>query len=322
MRNDYPPPERLRPLSFSEKENLCEFHFKEGGPYWHLTTPGNLQEILFTTEDDFRFGMSSTAICASETGIVLYAHTLMGNHLHDIAEGTLESCMNYMSRRRERLKRYLRLQGRDVDLSAFKCEPIPITDLRMLRNEIVYVHRNGYVVHNEHTPFSYPWGTGPYYFNPLACEDEGVPFSSLTYKTKREEVFHGRETRLPEEYRFRNGFIYPPSYCRIGDGEKMFRDAHQYFSLLSKNGEAYSEEARRLGDTIVLTDEEMYPTMQKECRRRFGAVRRLGELSLKEKVELARVMHEDYAASNSQIQRILNLDLQAVNSLYPLCAHK
>lgn len=36
----------------------------------------------------------------------------------------------------------------------------------------------------------------------------------------------------------------------------MFRDAHQYFNLLSKNYEAYSEEARRLGDIVVLTDEE------------------------------------------------------------------
>ena len=39
---------------------------------------------------------------------------------------------------------------------------------------------------------------------------------------------------------------------------------------------------------------------------------------MKSKVEIARTMHEDYFASNSQIQRILNLDINGVNSLYPL----
>ena len=244
----------------------------------------------------------------------------MGNHIHDLAEGTRDQCIQYIARRRERLKRYLRLQGRDVDLSAFICDPIPVTSLRMLRNEIVYIHRNGYVVDPRYTPFSYPWGTGAYYFNPLSREDDGVPFSSLTHQ-KRREVFHGRIIKLPEKTRFRNGFIYPPSFCKIDQGEEFFRDAHQYFSLLSKNIEAFSEEARRLGDSVVLTDEEMYSAVQLECKKRF-AVRKPSELNLKAKVEIAKVMHEDYASSNSQIQRILNLDLQTVNTLYPLKALK
>ncbi|MBR5072185.1 MAG: hypothetical protein IKX29_01400 [Bacteroidales bacterium] len=318
--NNHPTPFGKRLMSFSEKETICEYRFRNSGPFWHLTTPGQLQEILFITENDYRFGMSSAAICAAETGIVIYANTLMGNHIHDLVEGTRETCILYISRRRERLKRYLKLQGRDVDLSDFNCDPIPITSLQMLRNEIIYIHRNGYVVNPAFTPFSYPWGTGAYYFNPLSREDAGVPFSSLTHQ-KRREIFHGRTIDLPEGYSFRNGFIYPPSFCKISEGEGLFRDAHQYFSLLSKNFEAYSEEARRLGDSVILTDEEMFSAMQLECKKRF-AVRKLSEVDRKGKVELAKVMHNDYAASNSQIQRILNLDLQTVNSLYPLKALK
>ena len=320
MRDRYPTQIGKRPMSFSEKESLCEYRFRNSGPFWHLTTPGQLQEVLFITEDDYRFGMSSTAICSAEIGVVIYAHTLMGNHIHDLVEGSRDLCIQYISRRRERLKRYLRLQGRDVDLSAFKCEPIPVTSLQMLRNEIIYIHRNGYVVNTRYTPFSYPWGTGAYYFNPLSREDEGVPFSSLTHQRRR-EVFHGRTVDLPETYRFRNGFIYPPSFCKIDQGEEFFRDAHQYFTLLSKNFEAYSEEARRLGDSVILTDEEMFSAVQLESKKRF-AVRKPSELSLKEKVEIARVMHEDYASSNSQIHRILNLDMHTVNTLFPLKSKK
>ena len=229
-----PPGKRL--ATFAEKESICEFIFREEGPFWHLATPGRLQQSIFITDDDYRFGMSSAAICAAETGITVYAHTLMGNHIHDIAAGTRDRCLTYISRRRQRLQRYLNLQGRNMDISAFDCEPIPITSLQMLRNEIVYVHRNGYVVNSAFTPFSYPWSTGIYYYNPYACQDRGVPYSSLTYKAKR-NVFHGRTIELPGEYRFKDGYMFPPSYCRIVEGERMFRDAHQYFNLLSKNYE-------------------------------------------------------------------------------------
>ena len=318
MENDTHTRIGIRPMTFAEKESICEFHFRNEGPFWHISTPGMFQEILFITDDDYRFGMSSAAICAAETGVEVYAQTLMGNHIHDIVSCTRQRCLDYLTHRRERLRRYLKKKGRDVDLSSFKCDPIPITSVRMLRNEIVYVHRNGYVAHPEHTPYSYPWGTGAYYFNPLARADSGVPFASLTYKMRR-EVFQGRIADLPSSFRYKHGIIYPPSFCSIDKGEMMFRDANQYFVLLSRNYEAYSEEARRLGDNLILPDEEMYPAAQMESNKRFGTSKLAG-LGLKEKVEMARVMHEDYAATNSQIQRILNLDLTAVNSLYPMSA--
>lgn len=84
--NNHPTPFGKRLMSFSEKETICEYRFRNSGPFWHLTTPGQLQEILFITENDYRFGMSSAAICAAETGIVIYANTLMGNHIHDLVE--------------------------------------------------------------------------------------------------------------------------------------------------------------------------------------------------------------------------------------------
>ena len=83
MEDRYPTQIGKRPMSFSEKESLCEYRFRNSGPFWHLTTPGQLQEDLFITEDDYRFGMSSAAICSAETGVVIYSHTLMGNHIHE-----------------------------------------------------------------------------------------------------------------------------------------------------------------------------------------------------------------------------------------------
>lgn len=45
-----------------------------------------------------------------------------------------------------------------------------------------------------------------------------------------------------------NGHIAPPSYCDIRLGMAMFRDAHHYFWMVSKDVEAYEEIAKDLDD--------------------------------------------------------------------------
>lgn len=92
---------------------------------------------------------------------------------------------------------------------------------------------------------------------------------------------------MPETYMVRDGMILPSGYVHYNLGEAMFRDAHHYFNMLSRNYEAYSEEAKRLGE-----------------------------------IEVARIMHTEYHATNAQIQRILNLAKQYVDQLFPLGSRK
>ena len=96
----------------------------------------------------------------------------------------------------------------------------------------------------------------------------------------------------------------------------MFRDSHHYFSLLSKNVESFSSIARRLGDRVVVTDEEMYNLLTRIAQRDY----KLNQVSLlppQEKIRLAKMMHFEYNATNSQIQRLLKLDISVVNELFP-----
>ncbi len=120
----------------------------------------------------------------------------------------------------------------------------PVPDLKALRNTIVYVNRNGYVVTPECTPFSYPWGTGPYYFCRFLPD---ARLSDLKDRAAR-RMFKGRNPHLPGDYLVINGHIAPPSYCDIRLGMAMFRDAHHYFWMVSKDVEAYEEIAKDLDD--------------------------------------------------------------------------
>ena len=71
-------------------------------------------------------------------------------------------------------------------------------------------------------------------------------------------MFKGRNPHLPGDYLVINGHIAPPSYCDIRLGMAMFRDAHHYFGMVSKDVEAYEEIAKDLDDGEFLTDTELF----------------------------------------------------------------
>lgn len=309
--------------SFSEKERICEFIFnnavREIGPFWHICTPGDFQEIVFTKQEDFIFGVNNMAISAIESGIMIVTDSVMDNHIHSLAAGTAERCITFVKSFKNRLARFLAAEGRFLDLSGFCCtDPILVEDLNMARNEIVYINRNGYVASSFHTPFSYPWGAGSSYFN--SSMNSGTPYRDLPYREKR-RITNSRIMDLPSGYSVSNGMILPSSYANVRLGESFFRDAHHYFNLLTRNFEAYSAEAKRLGDKIILTDEEMYPVARSISLQRYNQ-KQPSLLSPAWKIEVAKVLHNDYHATNAQIHRILKLSNETVNALWPLSSKR
>ena len=306
--------------SFQDKESACEFRFRNVcerlGGLWHYCTPGQLNESVNLTPDDYDFSVNNLAISAAEAGVTVLTDSHMVNHLHGLLGCRREQCFAVEEAYLYRLKKHLQAMGRDVYLGDFRCkDPIPITDLAMVRNEIVYIHRNRYVVDPAFTPFSDPWSGASVYFNLRPDEAGSIPAQALTFRVKRALCFRSKPF-IPDNYRIRDGRILPSSYLDYRLGESFFRDAQHYFFLLTKNVEAFSEEARRLGDQIVLTEEEMYHTVKQIARINYN-VDQASMLPPKAKIEVAKTMHYDYNASNKEIQRILKLDLSLVKELFP-----
>ena len=113
-----------------------------------------------------------------------------------------------------------------------------------------------------------------------------------------------------------DGYIAPKSYCAITFGMAIFRDAHHYFSMVSKNVEAYSELAVEINDGEFLTDSELFTQVAKIVKSDYRL------FALKDLLDLARKLHYDYRSSNGQIHRTLGLTLYEVDTLFPLSADK
>ncbi len=291
--------------------------FSSRGPFWHLFTPGEVQEIIFTNRDDFGFGITSMAMAlkdaeAAGLNVNLYSFALMTNHVHLLLAGFREDCLEYFRLWKSRLKRYF---GGRVNLENFEGSLTAVPDLRALRGEIAYIHRNGFVNNLKENPFSYEWSSGMYYFNPATKFLSSVRIADLKYRD-RQQLLKSRMVHDFDALLAYRGYISPLGFCKIETGESFFRDAHQYFYAISRNSESYSMIAKTLGDRVFLNDEEMFGVICRKSKELFN-VDRPKQLNPSEKIEVARIMHKDYNASNGQIMRMLKLEKAVVEELFP-----
>lgn len=303
--------------SFRILEAGCESHFNNLGHCWHICTPGENTEVVFSRDQEFSYGITLLALCVAKLNLKILTFELMSNHYHIIVSGSYSDCLTLSRNYQRRLMRYFSESGRPVNLSNFICEnPIRISSLDMMRNEIAYVNRNGYVVNSSYTPYTYPWGCGKLYFTNF---DSMIPSQGISEFSIRQQraIFHTKTLNLPLNYRIRNGQIIQSSFCHIADGEKLFRHAHHYFQTLTRNAEAFSEIAKRLDDKIFIPDNEIFSIVMNLCRKNFGH-ESLNMLSSQQRIETARVMRFKYNASVKQIKRILKLDDSILHELFPV----
>lgn len=304
-----------RPLSFNELERQCEELFLSRGPFYHLCTPGEATLTLFENDDDYCFAMNLFALVTHlVTGVNIITFEVMGSHLHLIGEGRTDAARDWFGQVRKRLYRFYQSTGRVRDLDAFQANIIPIDSLGFLRNSIAYVNRNGYLVHPEYTPFSYPWGANRFFFNPDAKFRRDRCYRDLAYDEKR-HLFRSNAIEYPASHALVDGYISPAGFCDLDLGEGVFREARHYFSLVSRSVEGYRDIAKLLGDSFFCTDDELFLIVRQIARDKYG-VSRPETLPSEQKRELAKTLHYDYKAGNQQIRRMLRIEESAIRALF------
>lgn len=298
--------------NFRDKERCCEATFQSRQSYWHFYTNGKDMPIIFTDNREMALAMNIVAQAAFVYAekVTIIAFTVMNNHFHFILEGDFQLIKEMLSFILKRLRRVLSLEKLPEVSSK------PIEDIASMRNHIVYVHRNGYVANLNHTPFSYPWGTGAHYFMPVI---HGKPFSEITSVENR-LMFRSRDIKLPLDWHVINSggalYIAPPSFCDIALGMKMFHDAHHYFAIVSKNVEAFSGVAVEINDGEFLTDQELFAQVIRIVREKYRLASSK-DLTGAQRLDLAKTLHYDYRSSKGQIRRVLGLNQYDIDSLFP-----
>ena len=300
--------------SFSEKERMCELVFEKLGECWHLWTSEGFQ-IIFDNEKEYGIGMCIIGICAMMfPDVIILTFELMSNHLHICAAGSEARIREMFGYIVMYLKKNMKSLGKTIDWNGFKPGLRRLETLDDLRNVIVYDNRNGYLVHPEHTPFTYPWGANRYFFNEdakeLALRDSRI----MTARMKR-SICHTHDTNNIKDIALYKGYASPLSFCRIDIAEQLFRDASHYFYKLGKSIETNARIAKEIQESIYYTDDELNDVIYRICRERYN-VKSPSLLNSNAKIEMAKMLRYDYNASLAQIERRLRLDGKVVESLF------
>lgn len=295
--------------SFFNQEDYANYLFAQAGTVFHVFSSEN-HSVVFKTIEDYKVGMTLFALAVSlYPEIKVYTFELMSNHFHGVMAGPKDVVTALMERYFKLVKKLLA-----EEVMVFNIEPVD--DLEYLRNLIVYTNRNGFIVTQNTTPFSYEWGANRFFFNTeakLRYKNESKPFSARTARAIAQTHAFDSVSGL----RQLDGYVSPLSFCQIEEAEQLFRDARSYFARLSRNVEAFRKIAQSIGESIFYTDDDLYSAVCSICKTKYGESRP-SLLNASAKTEVAKLMHYDYNASNKQIARILKIDLTTVNALFPI----
>lgn len=259
--------------------------------------------------------MGIVGICAKLfPDIRILTFELMSNHIHILVAAKQERLLQFFETMKKYLRRNMSAKGKEIRWKDFVAGLRRVDSLDYARNVLIYDNRNGYLVSDVYTPYTYPWGANKYFF---ACDMKRLAQSlavKMLYKDRR-SITHSHEADDIEDLQLFDGYALPLSFCDIAAGESLFRDPIHYFERLSKSIEQNVSIADELKESIQpFTDSELFSAIVGICKIKYGQPRP-SLLPPDAKLKMAATMHYDYHAKEKQICRFLNLTPEMVRSV-------
>ena len=124
------------------------------------------------------------------------------------------------------------------------------------------------------------------------------------------------KTVLPEDYLFNEnlGIILPESYVATTDVERVIGTSWNYCDRIVRNMDAYVRIAEKIGDRIVINDNELGTIIYSICKNKYG-VKSYLELSLRDRCSLAVRLAKDYNIEPKRICRKLFIERSVLEDL-------
>ena len=294
--------------------NYCEGVFFANGPFFHIYTTPPEKNLLFVQDEDYREATNMLAFASEDSGVRILAYAIMSNHLHIILSAGRERCDAFIAELHRKTNHFIRKRGRAASSISFNI--LEIKDIKQMKDEIAYVIRNPYAARNDVNPFAHPWSSGYLYFNEmLSMLPQGTPATNLSIRARR-DLKHSRDAEMPSSFKVSNGMILPQSFVDYQMAMSFFENARQFVWYSTRKVEAYTATAERLGEKMLLTDEEVFQIAFKYSSGEFGQNSpRL--LPIVQKRQLILVLKNEFGASNKQISRCAGLPLAFINEMFP-----
>ncbi len=278
--------------------------------YWHVYSDGTKLTQLFTSDEDYIYGVNRIAICAHAYGLKVIVYALMESHVHAVLKGKGDDVLQFITN----YKKSLNTKFPHIDKGQLSFAYRAVKTVKDLRNSIVYVYRNPLEISNKIACWNYSWGIGNIVFNPQMIA-EGECLSSFSGEKIRQML----ETRieLPGEWRLKSGQIQAASFVDVKEFEQAFENSVQLFFVYLRLKKDERQEIFRSCNVALannLSYRDLASRMNRACRDYAG--KDLAHCSFGERLAVAREkIKEKEICVSANLAKLLGVDMESLQKL-------
>lgn len=283
---------------------------------YHFCTNGLKKGLIFTSDQDFTYGMNAIGLCKLKFhNIRILAFCLMGNHIHFVIDSSEEEGISFMRYYKLLIGNYLKitygkersLKGADI---GFKC----MSDAEYCVNAIAYVLRNPISAGLLISPTEYRWSSACLYFGSRIFRQEVWDIVKNIGRERLRSITHSHGS-FPDDWRINNnGLIFPGEYTDYKDVEIIFGKPAQLIYHITKNNDLIIEQDTGILSKFHYSDEELCESRNTLILNHFRK-KQLTELSIEEKISLASMMKKRYRLLFPTLSRLVGINRQILRQL-------
>ena len=276
---------------------------------WHLCSGELMNNLIFKTFDDYKFGMNSIPIAQLSTGVVIYCFTLMSNHAHFLLFGTRNQVIRFYNGWKSRVGKHLvNTLRRSSPFQELKPTLVKVTGPEMFKTEVAYILRNPQAA-RICDPYTYYWNTTYLYFNRRILTRPAMTVGQLNSTQIRQTLLTRKA--LPSHYKICDGIILPESYVDIPSVENAFGKATELYWLL-KDWKTEQNAAAMEGapENVTYSDNEILDSLH-EYFAGLG-VSGFEDMRFNDKCRSVPMLRNRFGSSAKQICRLTLLDRNVV----------
>ena len=266
------------------------------------------KELLFRDEEDYIYGINTLALILLQfPGVVVYAFTLMSNHIHLLLGGPKEQCEAYYDAVMHRLSLWLKkkygLSG-VVPYGEGRREVVDVKGLEHFIIEVLYLLRNPFKARICY-PGDYPWSSVRMYF---AKRGQMTGRKASTFTVRELRRILKTNIRIPGNWEITESGMVIPHFVNWKAVEKAFgNDEAIFLRRMMEPVEARHNQLSGLPMELKFSDQEIAARVRSICQNELN-VKDHRQLSAKELLRLCRTLSMRFGTSAEQLQRVLGVD--------------
>lgn len=278
--------------------------------YYHMSTDGWQEGLLFHTTAQFAYGMILMGLLTLFFDVRIYSLTLMPNHIHLLLSGTGSTCLGAFDYIKKKLSARLVKDGYPPLPDDYWFKLVPVETPEQMMNNYIYIDRNAYEK-GICLPCCYPWCSTYLQHSALGPMITGRRAQTMT--ARELERLTGTRHPIPGHWQFHPVLgLLPSSFVDDRLFKKLFKTPKDYGVRLMKDYEAFAKVSKSLGETMEYGIDEARDLLMQLIHGHYSG-RQLNLLTNEEKGQLAIMLVTKYNMSRNMSAHVLGMSEHIVN---------